>query len=482
MIDVIALQAVAFDPQNRSALPVVAYNGQPNMICPATIDSRPPTRLVAPETALCLIVGALTAASAARAAVKPQEVVDRAVAAYRALDNYRDRIEYRFAYVATDEAGKALENIDTLTGSLAFKKPDRFIIVNDTAQFRFHRDGTHRWVIHNGLYTRSAAPAVPDFDSAVPYFLRGPEPTHPVTQTLKTPEASFAAIFPGVRELGGAKAEARSGIDGVTVTGKVAHELTQAPIDFEAWFADADGLVREIRLDLTASMRENLTHRGERAEAEGLKHCELLIRLEDVAVNEEPAGATFSFQPGDNDQEVDEINFETIQQAMVGRPAPDFEIPDLDSLKPVSLKDFRGRVVILDFWATWCGPCLMAMPRIQTVADRFAQQPVTFLGVNSDQRERRNAALQFMRQKNLTMPQVWDERNAVNATYLIQGIPSSIIIDQQGIVQAIHTGYAPGHTESKLHQEITTLLSGKSLHQGEDLKTRMRRLARRGRR
>src|SRR5688572_28929850 len=87
------------------------------------------------------------------------------------------------------------------------------------------------------------------------------------------------------------------------------------------------------------------------------------------------------------DEKVDEFQFggdDSRQQELVGKPAPDFTGVDLEG-KPVSLADYRGRVVMLDFWATWCGPCVQAIPHIQKVANKFADKPVTVLGINRDQ-------------------------------------------------------------------------------------------------
>jgi thiol-disulfide isomerase/thioredoxin len=133
----------------------------------------------------------------------------------------------------------------------------------------------------------------------------------------------------------------------------------------------------------------------------------------------------------------------------VGAAAPDFPATDLNG-KAVKLSDFRGKVVILDFWATWCGPCIASMPHTNEVAARYKDQGVVVLAsCTSDPR----AAFEAWVKKNqATYPEILfshdpQERGADRASrklYGVGGIPQQFIIGRDGKIAALCTGYLKG--------------------------------------
>ena len=126
-----------------------------------------------------------------------------------------------------------------------------------------------------------------------------------------------------------------------------------------------------------------------------------------------------------------------------GALAPDWELKTPDG-KTVSLKSLRGKVVIMDFWSSWCGPCKMAMPGLQKVHEEFKDKPVAILGINC--RERTPAgeglAMEFVRQKGLTYTQLL-KGDTVAATYKVSGIPCFYVIDPDGKVIFATSGFQP---------------------------------------
>jgi thiol-disulfide isomerase/thioredoxin len=146
---------------------------------------------------------------------------------------------------------------------------------------------------------------------------------------------------------------------------------------------------------------------------------------------------------------------------LVGRPAPDFVLATLDG-KAVDLEDYRGRVVVLDFWATWCGPCRAALPALHEVAAwaKDAQLPVTVLTINVFERaENPDAVLktvrEFWQSAKHTLPVALDFTGQIAGAYGVNGIPASFIIRSDGVVHAQHVGAAP---VAVLKDEITEAL------------------------
>ena len=125
---------------------------------------------------------------------------------------------------------------------------------------------------------------------------------------------------------------------------------------------------------------------------------------------------------------------------LLGEPAAGFELqtPEGETFR---LNDQRGKVVVLDFWATWCGPCVAAMPKLQQLHDQFAERDVLVVGVN--QQESAEEVTKFTSKKGFTFAQVLDDDGSVGDRFSVTGIPRTVVIDPQGIIQAIHSGYSP---------------------------------------
>jgi cytochrome oxidase Cu insertion factor (SCO1/SenC/PrrC family) len=121
----------------------------------------------------------------------------------------------------------------------------------------------------------------------------------------------------------------------------------------------------------------------------------------------------------------------------ISHPAPDFS---LTSVKGPSLRlsSLRGKVVLLNFWATWCTVCKSEMPMLRSWYARMGSAGVVVVGV--DQQEDRSTAAAYMRSLNITYPVVLDQSGAVSAQYNVVGLPSTLLINQDGTVTAIKIG------------------------------------------
>jgi peroxiredoxin len=113
-------------------------------------------------------------------------------------------------------------------------------------------------------------------------------------------------------------------------------------------------------------------------------------------------------------------------------PAPDFTFPGLDG-KKVSLSDYKGKVVLVNIWATWCPPCVDEMPSMEKLYRKFKGKNFEILAVSIDEPGLK-AVAPFMKKSNLTFPALIDSEGAIKAVYGITGVPESFIVDQQGII------------------------------------------------
>jgi thiol-disulfide isomerase/thioredoxin len=107
----------------------------------------------------------------------------------------------------------------------------------------------------------------------------------------------------------------------------------------------------------------------------------------------------------------------------------DFSLP-LVNKKNLALKDLRGKVVFLNFWATWCGPCRAEMPSMEALYQRFRDEGLEILAVNSGENEKKVAA--FVEELNLSFPSALDTRGQVSGLYGIAALPTTYIIDREG--------------------------------------------------
>ncbi len=136
----------------------------------------------------------------------------------------------------------------------------------------------------------------------------------------------------------------------------------------------------------------------------------------------------------------------------IGRLAPDFTLVDLEG-NQVSLSDFRGKTVFVNFWATWCPPCRAEMPEIEAVYQKYKDKDVVVIGI--DILEPEDVVRQFVEQGGYSWTFVFDTSGEVAANYRIAAIPTSLFIDREGIIQAVNIGAMTKRAiESKLAEAM----------------------------
>ena len=129
------------------------------------------------------------------------------------------------------------------------------------------------------------------------------------------------------------------------------------------------------------------------------------------------------------------------QASEVSGPAPDFTLRS-NTGKNLKLSEFRGQVVLLNFWASWCGPCRQEMPALEKLQKRYGKLGFTVLGVNVE--EDSTQAKRMLREIRVSFPILYDTQNTASKLYQVSAMPTTVIIDRDGNMRYLHKGYKDG--------------------------------------
>lgn len=140
--------------------------------------------------------------------------------------------------------------------------------------------------------------------------------------------------------------------------------------------------------------------------------------------------------------------------SLEGQVAPDFVLRSASG-ENLRLSEYRGDVVMINFWATWCGPCRQEMPLLDELYERYQRVGFSLLGVNIDDDSRR--AMKMVQELGVKFPVLFDENKDVSKLYKVDAMPVTILVDREGRVRHVHHGYKPGY-EDKYLTEIRSLL------------------------
>jgi thiol-disulfide isomerase/thioredoxin len=130
-------------------------------------------------------------------------------------------------------------------------------------------------------------------------------------------------------------------------------------------------------------------------------------------------------------------------------PAPSFKLDSMAG-KPVSLDQYKGQVVMINFWASWCGPCRTEMPLLEKLHAKYKPMGFTMIGVNVEPDS--SLAAKWLSSTPVTFPILFDTRSEVSKLYAVAGMPSTVIIDRKGNLRWLHRGYKAGDENEYLDQ------------------------------
>jgi peroxiredoxin len=263
-------------------------------------------------------------------------------------------------------------------------------------------------------------------------------------------------------------------MDGVKTSAYVGNEVldgarthhvkcTQDQFDWEVWVAvEGDPLLRRVVLDMTKSM----VNTPAAAQLKGQKF-ELVQSFKGWKVDTALDGKMFTFEPVAGSQKAENLmealagsGRQAASSPLVGKPAPAISLKLLDHCEFV-LADHRDKeIVMLDFWATWCGPCVQELPLLTEVAESYKGKGVAFFSINL--REMPDQIRKFQDDKKLKFAVAMDTDGAVGTAYSAEAIPMLVLVDKNGVIQSVHVGYNPA-IKSTLAKELDALLGGKDL-------------------
>ncbi|MBW7909564.1 MAG: DUF2092 domain-containing protein [Kiritimatiellae bacterium] len=347
---------------------------------------------------------------------------------------------------------EGMSQIFEANSTLAVARPNR-ISLRFTGGFKASgmeciSDGTNLWLYLPALgkYTQSRAPGllqevVESPNESAMFMGRG----LPVVGSLIAGDP-YEQMMEGVTEVTHLGREA--------VDGAECHHLrfTQEQFDWELWVdAGETPIVRKLVMDMSKAYRDTGKDRM----------MKTTYSYTNWSVGQPIPDDVFRFDPPADAKKVVSFMQEDDEgpHPLVGQKAPDFPMKLLEG-GAASLVDHAGRIVVLDFWATWCPPCRKALPIVAKVAESFRTNGVAFYAVNLG--DPTDKIRKFLDAQKITCPVVVDEERKSGTLYEAEAIPQTVLIDRAGIVQVVHRGFSPT-LERDLRADIEALLAGRDL-------------------
>lgn len=139
---------------------------------------------------------------------------------------------------------------------------------------------------------------------------------------------------------------------------------------------------------------------------------------------------------------------------ITAQQAPDFTLKAIDGVN-LRLAEQRGDIMLINFWASWCGPCIQEMPQLDKLAEKYQPLGVQVWGVNVESDS--SAAKAYLSKVSVGFPILLDQDNSVSKAYQVEAMPTTVILDKDGKVRSVHRGYKPGF-EKKYEDDIKSLL------------------------
>jgi len=453
-----------------------------------------PASFVGGPAFACSAAAAQDEAATAGDLERAQKMVDSAFAKYKTLTSYSDAaVTSSEIELAEGEDQSILDMMGDMkqTVHLTWAARNRIHLRNDQATIVSNGDRLWFYIPDFNQYTEEEAPEsfAGAADWSNPFAVTGEmiATNHPAMGFILTSEESpyaepirFVSVSQFERvEYNGAAAHLIEGDVAAEAEMLMMLENQQAPpTKVSIWIDEATGLIAKMQYDMTALYAAmHAVQEAARANQDEDDPMAMMfemplftrfvasIAFNDIQANTAFPAERFAFNAPEGAEKVDGFDFGgegdmgPDTEALIGEEAPAFTGVDLDG-SSLSLADFKGKVVVLDFWATWCPPCVAALPEMQELNESMKTQnkPVVMLGVNQDGGpDARDMVRGFLNDKKVTIRQVMDA-GEIGDAYNVSGIPTVVIIDPQGNVRHVHVGFTPGEGKM-LAEEIEAILA-----------------------
>lgn len=146
------------------------------------------------------------------------------------------------------------------------------------------------------------------------------------------------------------------------------------------------------------------------------------------------------------------------QAVNLGDPVPNLEGPSLQGPGKLSIEDLRGKVVYVDFWASWCGPCATALPVLDGFRDEFSRDDFEVFAINVDSNPKQGKT--FLKKRPVRYPSLSDPKGAYPTLFGVETMPTSFLVDRKGVIRKVHYGFRKGDIE-EIRQSIRELVAEK---------------------
>jgi thiol-disulfide isomerase/thioredoxin len=139
---------------------------------------------------------------------------------------------------------------------------------------------------------------------------------------------------------------------------------------------------------------------------------------------------------------------------LIGKPAPEFSLPVVNKNAIVQMKTFTGKVILIDFWATWCAPCKKALPKLSLLQNKYDDK-IQVLAISVD--DKKSSASKFLNKFKIDLLSLHDTKKSVADVYAVPAMPTLFIVDKKGILRYMHDGYTEADLPD-IESEIRKLL------------------------
>lgn len=370
---------------------------------------------------------------------RPELILRRTDSAYKAIEKYQDETSVTFRRTL---GGR--EQTAQIRYGVIFERPNKVVLVRSGGGMLVICDGENLYTYLSPInkYSVEEAPAgIEGIMDANPFVL-GWEGTAPLKALSLFGDSPYKTMMEDVDKVVLAD-------DETLAEGRMHHlVLHRESSTVDLWIDSEDYLIRRIRVDLP-----------EEASAPGVGSIVVEESHDKVRLDADIAPDMFVFKPPEEAEQTDDLLAELYggpQQPspLVGKKAPDFTLDGLK--KPIRLSDYVGKVVMLEFWTTTCPACLMEMPALQKIYQKYKERDFVLIGVND--REPARTVKDFMAKQKFTFLVALDMTGRVGDLYRVNGRPTLVVIDKKGMVRNVHVGYAPG-MERRFERELKGLLS-----------------------